>query len=169
MSRCPFDCVFCSRKSLRGAGIHMDFALYLRILQQLHRPSVIRLNYSGESLHYPQIIPAIESAKSTGASVELVSALASASPALIRGILQARPTCFSISVHTMDPLQFERLYRFSSLEALKRNIGAVLDRRGPSTTVDFAFVAMQDNLAQLTNVARYAADFGDSGDLPFIQ
>ena len=49
-SKCPFDCVFCSRMSRHGAGEHMDFGLYIAILDQLRSPEVIRLNYSGELL-----------------------------------------------------------------------------------------------------------------------
>ena len=30
-SRCPFDCVFCSRKLLRGAGKHLDFACEMTV------------------------------------------------------------------------------------------------------------------------------------------
>ena len=59
-SRCPFDCIFCSRKTLRGAGRHMDFGLCRRILDQLRNPEVIRLNYSGESIHYPRLAEAID-------------------------------------------------------------------------------------------------------------
>src|SRR4029079_10754364 len=57
-SRCPFDCVFCSRKLLRGAGRHMDFALYGSLIAQLREPDIIRLNYSGESAHYPKLVEA---------------------------------------------------------------------------------------------------------------
>src|SRR5579872_7212650 len=78
-SRCPFDCIFCSRRLVRGVGEHMDFQLYQSLIRQLDRPELIRLNYSGESIHYPHIIEAIHLAKSTGAAVELVSAFASAS------------------------------------------------------------------------------------------
>jgi len=39
-------------------------------------PEIIRLNCSGESVHYPWLVEAIDLAKSTGATVELVSALA---------------------------------------------------------------------------------------------
>ena len=31
-SKCPFDCVFCSRRLRRGDGQHMDFALYRALL-----------------------------------------------------------------------------------------------------------------------------------------
>jgi hypothetical protein len=56
----------------------MSFALYESLIGQLRRPEVIRLNYSGESLHYPRLPDAIRLARRTGATTELVSALGSA-------------------------------------------------------------------------------------------
>jgi MoaA/NifB/PqqE/SkfB family radical SAM enzyme len=38
-SKCPLDCVFCSRRAVRGDGEHMDFGLYERLLGELDRPS----------------------------------------------------------------------------------------------------------------------------------
>src|SRR5688500_833187 len=75
-SRSPFDCVFCSRRLLRGKGMHMDFAVYARLIAQLRDPQVIRLNYSGESAHYPHLVESCRLAAETGATVELVTALA---------------------------------------------------------------------------------------------
>src|SRR5215831_4349093 len=82
-SKCPFDCVFCSRKSRRGAGEHMPFALFESLVGQLSDPRKFLLNYSGESTVYPDLIRAIWLARSTGAAVELVSALANAPDSLL--------------------------------------------------------------------------------------
>src|SRR6185436_8325419 len=73
-SKCPFDCVFCSRQLRRGTGEHMNFRLFQALIGQLDRPEIIRLNYSGESTHYPHLEEAVLLAKSTGAITELVSA-----------------------------------------------------------------------------------------------
>ena len=58
-SKCPFDCIFCSRKLDRGAGEHMDFEMFRRLVAELESPQVIRLNYSGESAHHPRLADAI--------------------------------------------------------------------------------------------------------------
>jgi len=158
-SKCPFDCVFCSRKSRRGAGAHMEFELYRNILRQLQRPAMIRLNYSGESLHFPRILDAVKAAKVTGASVELVSALGSAKPALVREIAASGLDRLTVSLHTLDPQQYGELYRFSSLDDVKRNL-EILAGSPRSPIVDLAFVAMERNLDELPKVARYAAFIG---------
>src|SRR5262249_25124484 len=59
-SKCPLDCIFCSRKMRRGAGEHLPFGLYEELIGDLSDPRRILLNYSGESTGYPKLIPAIK-------------------------------------------------------------------------------------------------------------
>jgi MoaA/NifB/PqqE/SkfB family radical SAM enzyme len=162
-SRCPFDCVFCTRASLRGPGEQMDFALYQRLITELERPQIIRLNYAGESGHYPHLSEAVALAAATGAEVELVSALASLKPERLQAALQGGLTRLTVSLHTLDRTQFDAIYRFSSLEAMRERLQQALDWRARASrrfTLDLAFVAMQQNLDQLPAVARFAAENG---------
>ena len=57
----------------------MPYDLFESLVQQISDPRTFILNYSGESTVYPQLIPAIRLARSTGAFVELVSALVNVS------------------------------------------------------------------------------------------
>lgn len=163
-SKCPFDCIFCSRQTLRGVGQHMPFELYQSIIGELLEPEIIRLNYSGESVHHPQIIEAIQLASRTGATVELVSAFASLPENKIEGLVKSGLDRLSISIHTMDSDQYSKIYRFSSLEQLKRKINLLqeIKRRTQQKNpiLDFAFVAMQQNINQITEVAAYASELG---------
>ena len=34
-SKCPFDCIFCSRKTLHGNGEFMEMSLYRQLLRSL--------------------------------------------------------------------------------------------------------------------------------------
>src|SRR6478735_2046254 len=88
-SKCPFDCIFCSRQLRRGAGEHLPFAVYTSLIEALVDPRKLMLNYSGESTVYPDLIPAIQRARSTGASVELVSALATAPESMLGPLSQS--------------------------------------------------------------------------------
>src|SRR5829696_2304561 len=88
-SRCPFDCVFCSRRLRRGDGEHMDILVYRSLIAQLRSPQMLRLNYSGESIHYPHLIEAIELAAATGAATELVSAFSSAPATTISALVHS--------------------------------------------------------------------------------
>src|SRR5260370_5663083 len=77
-SKCPFDCIFCSRQVRRGAGAPLPFTVYSSLLNSLVDPRKFILNYSGQSSVSPDLIPAIQQALATAAVVELVSGLSAA-------------------------------------------------------------------------------------------
>ncbi len=159
-SKCPFDCVFCSRKSRFGQGRHMDFSVYQSIIRDLDNPDFIGLNYSGESIYYPRLLEAIDLAVDTGAATELVTAFSSISSRLLSGIVESRLDRLAISLHTMDADQYKAIYQFSSLSQLKERIDEFLGLRRTKGTqsprLDFCFVALAENLSQLAEVAAYA-------------
>ena len=161
-SKCPFNCIFCTRKTLRGVGTHMDFALYQSLIRELHDPDVIRLNYAGESIHHPHLIKAIELAK--GTKTELVSAFASLPNHKIASLVKSGLDHLTISLHTMDAQQFKEIYRFSSIAQLKQKVEIFLHLREQlgqkKPTLDFALVVMEQNLNQLEPIAAYATTLG---------
>jgi GT2 family glycosyltransferase/MoaA/NifB/PqqE/SkfB family radical SAM enzyme len=160
-SRGPFDCIFCSRKLRRGAGEHMDWGLYQSLISQLESPDVIRLNYSGESIHYPHVIDAIRLAKSTGARTELVSAFASIPDSILDALPGAGLDRLTISLHTLDDRQFGEIYRFSSLARMKWQLARLRTMIGDGPPMlDFAFVALDRNVDQLELVAAFAQSLG---------
>lgn len=156
-SKCPFDCVFCSRRWRRSEGEHMDFGLYRSLIGQLESPEVIRLNYSGESIHYPHLIEAVQLAAATGARTELVSALASAPPSLVRELATSGLGRLSVSVHTLDEKAFKEIYGLSSVDQMRERITQFLDAAN-GCSVDLAFVAMERNLNEIPRVAAYARE-----------
>lgn len=160
-SRCPFDCVFCTRASLRGAGEHLDFALYQRLIGELVQPQIVRLNYAGESGHYPRLAEAVALAAASGAEVELVSALASLKPGRLQAALAAGLSRLTVSLHTLDAQRFSSIYRFGTLGVMRERLDEVLEwrQRTPRPfTLDLAFVAMQRNLDELPALAEFAAE-----------
>ncbi|MGH9666200.1 MAG: SPASM domain-containing protein, partial [Bryobacteraceae bacterium] len=163
-SKCPFDCRFCSRRYERGDGQNMNFALYESLIAQLRQPETIRLNYSGESTHYPRLADAIRLAGGTGAATELVSALASATPPILQALVDHGLHRLSVSLHSLDTNQFRRIYGFKDISDTFRNLDALrqykLDRGSQYPEIDFAFVAMQENLSQLIQVAEYGRAVG---------
>lgn len=162
-SRCPFDCIFCSRKLLRGNGQHMKFEMLEKLLAELGQPQIIRLNYSGESSHYPHIVEACELASATGARVELVSALASLPWHRVERLAQAGLARLTVSLHTLDEQRFGEIYRFSNVREMRARIERIAELSKHASRpmeLDFAFVAMRRNLGDLAAVADYAAALG---------
>jgi hypothetical protein len=64
----------------------------------------------------------------------------------------------------MDPAQYEAIYRFGSLDLLKRRVDEFLEYRNAlglrKPRLDFSFVAMSENLNQLAAVSDYARSLG---------
>ncbi|HET8548964.1 MAG TPA: SPASM domain-containing protein [Bryobacteraceae bacterium] len=165
-SKCPFDCVFCSRKLRRGAGQHLPFAVYEKLVAGLADVRTLVLNYSGESTYYPDLIPAIRVARDAGAWVELVSAFASATPEMTRELAASGLNRLTVSVHTMESAQFSEIYRYSSLAALKARLHELMSHPD-RPAVDFGFVAMDSNLDQLGSVGTFAQTIGVADVLIF--
>ena len=165
-SKCPYDCIFCTRKTRFGAGQHLDFDIYQSLIAELDSPEFIGLNYSGESIYYPHLIEAIRLANATGASTELVTALSSISVELLEAVVSSGLDRLAVSLHTMKAGQYRDIYRFSTFELLKERIAdfsrikRMLGVEKPR--LDFCFVAIHENLNQLVEVARYAEQAGAS-------
>jgi MoaA/NifB/PqqE/SkfB family radical SAM enzyme/GT2 family glycosyltransferase len=159
-SKCPFDCIFCSRKTRRGGGEHMPFALFESLVKQVSDPRTFLLNYSGESTVYPDLIPAIRLARSTGAAVELVSALAGAPEPLVDELSAAGLSRLTVSVHAAGAAAFAEIYRHSSFAALRTRLERLVKNRNGAMAIDLAFVAMERNLGELRGVAELARELG---------
>jgi radical SAM protein with 4Fe4S-binding SPASM domain len=162
-SKCPFDCIFCSRKTLRGSGEHMPFALFESLVRQVIDPRAFLLNYSGESTVYPDLIPAIRLARSTGAFVELVSALGCAPESLLRDLSQCGLGRLTVSIHAVDARRYEAIYRYGTFESLHVRLVRFLElcrEAAQPPIVDLAFVAMERNLSELPAVAAFARSLG---------
>ncbi len=163
-SKCPFDCVFCTRKVRFGTGRNLDFEVYRRLIAELDSPDFIGLNYSGESIYYPHLLEAIALAKSTGAYTEVVTAFSTISPVLLRGLIESGIDRVAISLHTLDPGQYKEIYRLGSVDLLRQRVNDFLEIKAAlglqNPRLDFCFVAMKDNLDQLPAIADYATLVG---------
>ncbi len=163
-STCPFRCFFCMRRESRHPGEHMDFGLVKRILAQLREPEIIRLNNAGESIHYPHLIDAIRASKSTGARIELVTTLASAPIQLLPELLESGLDQLTVSLHTVDPDQYRRVYGFASFESFDQRLRTLLQLRAEKQSsvpaINISFVATRETLRGLPRVCRYARDLG---------
>jgi len=159
-SMCPFACVFCSRHTRRGNGEHMDFGLLEELIGALEHPECIRLNYSGETMHYPRLADAIRLAKQTGACVELVTALASADEEMLRAVAHSGLDRLGISLHTASAGEWTGIYGRGSLERLLSRLDRLLALREECGTgrpaLEIAFVAMEANLRDLPAVVSLA-------------
>lgn len=142
----------------------MEIELFRKVITDLENPEIIRLNYSGESIHYPHLEEAIQLSGSTGAATELVSALSTANNRTVRTLVDAGLDRLTISLHSLDGGQYREIYGADRLLQLRDRVRELLEYReacGKAKPVlDFSFVAMADNLNQLEPLAKFAAQAG---------
>jgi GT2 family glycosyltransferase/MoaA/NifB/PqqE/SkfB family radical SAM enzyme len=141
----------------------LPFGIFESLVRQVQNPRKFLLNYSGESTVYPDLIAAIQLARSTGAAVELVSALASAPEPLLKQISTSGLSRLTVSMHAGDFSTFTEIYRYSSFDAQLSRLQRLMDLCGSvekAPVVDIAFVAMQRNLRELERVAGIANRLG---------
>jgi uncharacterized Fe-S cluster-containing radical SAM superfamily enzyme len=93
----------------------MPYAVFERLVAQVEHPRKFLLNYSGESTVYPKLIPDIQLPRTTGAAVELVTALGAASNSLLEELSRSGLTRLTVSVHAADEARFAAVYRYGSL------------------------------------------------------
>jgi MoaA/NifB/PqqE/SkfB family radical SAM enzyme/GT2 family glycosyltransferase len=162
-SKCPLDCVFCSRQLRRGAGTHLPLAVLDSLIADLDDPRKVILNYSGESTVYPDLIAAIRRVRSSGARAELVSALATAPESLLEPLSRSGLNRLTVSVHAASPSKFAEIYRASSLATQHARLEQFLKLCAVAPDpprVDIAFVAMDSNLEELGGVTDLAGRLG---------
>jgi GT2 family glycosyltransferase/MoaA/NifB/PqqE/SkfB family radical SAM enzyme len=141
----------------------MPYGLFESLVRQVSAPRTFLLNYSGESTVYPQLIPAIRLARSTGAFVELVSALVNVSEAALPALCDSGLSRLTVSVHSTDPARYTQIYRYGSFDALRAKLSRFVElchETTPAPIVDLAFVAMDSNLLDLPGVAGLAQSLG---------
>lgn len=137
----------------------MSYELFESLIRQVSAPRKFLLNYSGESTVYPRLIPAIDLARSTGAFVELVSALVNVADNNLVELAASGLNRLTVSVHTTDGARFNEIYRYGSFDLLHgklRKFAELCRQSAAPPILDLAFVAMDRNLADLEGVARLA-------------
>jgi GT2 family glycosyltransferase/MoaA/NifB/PqqE/SkfB family radical SAM enzyme len=141
----------------------MPYDLFESLVRQISDPRTFLLNYSGESTVYPDLVPAIRLARSTGASVELVSALVNVAETALPELCGSGLSRLTVSLHTTDAARYPEIYGYGSLESLRRRLSRFLELCRESNkppVVDLAFVAMDRNLQDLSGVAAFAQSLG---------
>jgi len=144
----------------------MNLAMFESLLSSLDCPEIIRLNYSGESANYPWLIEAIKKTKAeTRAHVEMVTSLVTMPVETIRELPGSGIDRISISLHSLDRKMFPILYGGGTLESFARRLEGLLqaarhESRPP--VIDFAVVAMDSNVTQLSAIASLTAESGAS-------
>jgi len=162
-SKCPVDCIFCSRRTLRGAGEHMPYGLFESLIGQISDPRIFCLNYSGESTVYPELVPRDSACARHGrpGRVGLGASVRSGIDARRAERKWIDPAYGFDSCRGCVEIRGDlwlRVVRDSSPTA--GPLSGTLPGSRNAPRVDIAFVAMDRNLAELPAVTAFAESMG---------
>lgn len=173
---CPFRCQFCPRgvagKMKREAGM-MDFALFERLLEQLHpeqaRWRAIELHHLGESLVHPEIERFVVAASRRGLPTEL-----SCNPSMLRGDLPQRLVDAGIRrlVISLDGVDDETSTRIrgpaARYDRAEKHLEALLSYAAQAALPPTIVIQMIDLSANRHQHQAFLARWGRTG-LPFVR
>lgn len=166
---CNLRCLHCAVSSPGYVSESLPWEAFEQVLPTLHRlkPS-LELSGHGESLVYKRFFEAFAAAVEAGCRVAFTTNAMLLKPELAERMLECangeRWSQVTVSIDAGEAELFERLRRGSRFATVVANLEALRDakrRRGlRHPVVAFNTVAMRDNLAQLPDIVRLAAQVG---------
>ena len=122
-------------------GQTMDAALFRKILEQVERPEIVRLEYAGESSQYPRLLGAIDQAHSAGAVTELTAPWASIATERLEALAESGLDRLTVSLQVPDMAS-------ASLAEMKRTL-AELRRSRVKPSLDFRALRVSPSSEEL--------------------
>jgi MoaA/NifB/PqqE/SkfB family radical SAM enzyme len=166
---CNLDCVMCVRRAWHeppGVMPLASFALLMLQVQALPAPPTIHLSGYGEPTLHPHFLELVRLAKGTGAHVEVTTNGTRLDADTLAALRDLDLDRLVVSLDGASAAHFEEIRSRASFEQVVASLRALkalrIQRRGRhgNPQLALAFVAMQDNLADLAQLPALAAQVG---------
>ena len=157
---CNYDCIMCYHKKVIPNPTHMDFDLFVRIIDQF-RPSFVSLNGYGEPLMAPRFFDMTAHLKQ-----RRIPCNTTTNGSLIHNhipdILASGLVLISISIDAATAETYAAVRRNDKFEKVLDNIRWLIRDRGGAKTplVRATFVAQKNNLHEMAPFIRLGANLG---------
>jgi radical SAM protein with 4Fe4S-binding SPASM domain len=166
--RCNLRCIHCKSVYENNHGdynaIDMTAEIFERVLPvlALYRPTV-QLSGHGETLLHPDFMQMVEEVSQAGCPVKFQSNGMLLDPIKIRRLLELGVCSITFSIDAADPELFAKIRRGGRPDGLVENVKEInrtSKQLGKHLSLGFEFVAMRQNIHQLVDVLRLAAELG---------
>lgn len=166
---CNLDCVMCVRRAWReptGAMPRRTFAALMEQVAALPAPPTIHLSGFGEPMTHPHFLELIQLAKATGAKVEVTSNGTLLNRAMAEALIDLDLDRLVVSVDGASASHYEEIRERGSFDEVIDNLRGLkrMRLRGSgrhgNPQLALAFVAMQDNIADLPHLPALAIQVG---------
>ena len=166
---CNLDCVMCVRRVWQEPLGTMSLANFASLMDQvaaLPSPPTIHLSGYGEPTAHPNFLELVRLAKATGAAVEMTTNGTLLDAEMAQALLDLELNRLVVSVDGATPDRYEEIRErgdfarvIGNLRELKRRRLRDKGRHG-NPQLALAFVAMADNIAELSLLPALAAQVG---------
>ena len=165
---CNLDCTMCMRRTWTDEKMgHMDFDLYRRVMEEAAGIDTIHTVFFGgvgEPMFHPRFVEMVRLAKQANKRVECVTNGSMLNRKKAEELTEAGLDEAWISVDGMTEAQYEDIREKGSFHNLMQNLKDLLALRstpkGKNLMLGLTFVAMRDNIHQLPDLMRLAAEVG---------
>lgn len=163
---CNMECVMCPWREIRKEALKEGDALMKDEVWEALRPhlfEVAEIDFSGggEPLLHPRLCEWIEESKKAGCSAGFLTNGMGLDKGKILEVMAAGIDWIGLSADGARAETFERIRRGASFKQFCGNVRDLTSsRRGKAPRVLFNFVMMRDNVGELEEIVRLAADLG---------
>lgn len=166
---CNLDCTMCIRSSWDeplGRMSEATFAHILSGLQELQQPVTVFFGGLGEPLFHPKTVEWVRAAKQAGARVELITNGTTLTEKRSRQLIEYGLDVLWVSIDGATPQSYADVRLGAELPAILENVQRFSRMRPgghkPYPLLGVAFVAMKDNIADLSAVIKLGKKLGAS-------
>lgn len=167
VGQCNLRCRMCPIQYRRdgppwGPLAFMDFALFLRLLDQFPGMEELHLQGMGEPMMHPRFFDMVAAAAGRGVRVSTNSNLTLVSQRRARECVGSGLSTLHVSLDGASASTYEFIRRGARFAKVLRNLDRVIAARGGARRpeVRLVAVAMRANLAELPALVRLAAEHG---------
>jgi len=167
--RCNLRCIHCAVSEENNLGNYdardLSLEVFRKILPIFRRfKPLVQLSGHGETFLHPNFMDMLEEVSQAGCRVNFQTNGTILTPRNIERVVRAGVESIVISIDAANPELFQKIRRRARLDKIVENIRLLnetkkrLNRKEP--TLGLEFVAMRQNIHELPDVVKMAADLG---------
>jgi len=162
-TKCNFDCITCIRSSWEDSLIHMDWATFENILDNLKElPELESVHFGGfgEPMMHPRIFEMLRAVKKLGLKVEMITNGSYLGEENIGKLIDLQLDVLFTSLDSPDEEEYNEIRQGADFQDVFSNVVKLQamkqERKSKKPELGIEFVAMKKNYAKLPKLIRMA-------------
>lgn len=164
-TKCNFACITCIRSSWQDKLLHMDWATFEIILENLMElPNLESVHFGGfgEPMMHPKIFDMLRAVKGLGLRVEMITNGSYLSERNIQELINLKLDTLYTSLDSPDEQEYNEIRQGADFQSVSKNIAKLQSMKQEQKVrypeLGIEFVAMKKNFKTLPKLIRMARD-----------